>query len=38
MDHVIALAEGTHVYKIMMREHTWLIYHDHLEIWWEKES
>jgi hypothetical protein len=36
MDHIIA--EGNHVYKGTSREHTWLIYHDHLKIWWEKES
>jgi hypothetical protein len=35
-DHVIA--EGNRVYKEMTREHTLLIYHDHLKIWWEKES
>jgi hypothetical protein len=36
MDHVIA--EGKRVYRDTRREHTWLIYHDHLVIWWEKES
>jgi len=36
MNHVIS--EGKRVYKNTTREHTWLIYHDHLKIWWEKES
>ena len=36
MNHVIA--EGNRVYSNTRREHTWLIYHDHLKIWWEKES
>ena len=36
MDHIIQ--EGTRIYKGTRREHTWLIYHDHLKIWWEKES
>ena len=36
MDHIIA--EGNRVYKGTKREDTWLIYHDHLKIWWEKES
>jgi hypothetical protein len=36
MDHIIA--EGNRVYKDTKREDTWLIYHDHLNIWWEKES
>ena len=36
MLHIIA--EGNRVYKDTRREHTWLIYHDHLKIWWEKES
>jgi hypothetical protein len=36
MDHIIA--EGMRIYQGTGREHTWLIYHDHLKIWWEKES
>jgi hypothetical protein len=36
MDHIIA--EGNRVYKGTKREDTWLIFHDHLKIWWEKES
>jgi hypothetical protein len=36
MDHIID--EGNCIYKDTNREHTWLIYHDHLKIWWEKES
>lgn len=36
MDHVIS--EGMRIYKGTRRENTWLIYHDHLKIWWEKES
>jgi hypothetical protein len=36
MDHIIS--EGNRVYKNTSREHTWLIYYDHLKIWWEKES
>jgi hypothetical protein len=36
MDHTIA--EGSRIYKGTKREDTWLIYHDHLKIWWEKES
>lgn len=36
MDHIIR--EGSQIYEGTGREHTWLIYHDHLKIWWEKES
>lgn len=36
MNHIIH--EGNRVYADSIREHTWLIYHDHLTIWWEKES
>ena len=36
MDHIIS--EGNRVYKDTGRENTWMIYHDHLKIWWEKES
>jgi hypothetical protein len=36
MDHIIS--EGVHIYEGTNREHTWLIYHDHLKIWWEKDS
>jgi hypothetical protein len=32
------ISEGNHVYKGTSCEHTWFIYHDHLKIWWEKES
>jgi hypothetical protein len=35
MDHIIA--EGNRVFKGTKREDTWLIFHDHLKIWWEKE-
>jgi hypothetical protein len=36
MDHVIV--EGKCMYKDSTREHTLMIYHDQLKIWWEKES
>jgi hypothetical protein len=36
MDHVIS--KGIQIYKGTPCENTWLIYHDHLKIWWEKES
>jgi hypothetical protein len=36
MNH--GIPEGKRVYKNMTREHTWLIYHDHLKIWRKKES
>ena len=36
MDHMIA--EGNRIWGGTERKHTWMIYHDHLSIWWEKES
>jgi hypothetical protein len=36
MDHIIA--EGERVYEDTDRANTWMIYHDHLNIRWEKES
>jgi hypothetical protein len=36
MDHVIS--EGNRIWAGSERENTWMIYHDHLTIWWEKES
>jgi hypothetical protein len=36
MDHVIS--EGKRIWAGTDREETWMIYHDHLKIWWEKES
>lgn len=36
MDHVIA--EGKRIWTGTQREETWMIYHDHLKIWWEKDS
>jgi hypothetical protein len=36
MDHVIS--EGNRIWGGTERENTWMIYHDHLTIWWEKDS
>ena len=36
MDHIIL--EGKCIWAETQCEDTWMIYHDHLEIWWEKES
>jgi hypothetical protein len=36
MDHVIS--EGTRIFADSNCAHTWMIYHDHLKIWWEKET
>lgn len=36
MDHVIA--EGNRIWAGTQREDTWMIYHDHLKIWWEQDS
>ena len=36
MDHVIT--EGNRIWAGTGCEDTWMIYHDHLKIWWEKES
>jgi hypothetical protein len=36
MDHVIL--EGKRIWAGTDREETWMIYHDHLKIWWEKDS
>jgi len=36
MDHIIA--EGNCIFADTDRKDTWMIYHDHLKIWWEKES
>ena len=36
MDHVIA--EGNRIWANTERSNTWMIYHDHLKIWWEKDS
>jgi hypothetical protein len=36
MDHVIS--EGSRIWAGTERENTWMIYHDHLTIWWEKDS
>jgi hypothetical protein len=32
------ISEGNRVYKDTNRENTWMMYHNHLNIWWEKES
>ena len=36
MDHIIA--EGNQMYANTPHKDTWMIYHEHLKIWWEKES
>ena len=36
MDHVIA--EGNRIWAGTEHKYTWMIYHDHLKIWWEKDS
>jgi hypothetical protein len=36
MDHIIS--EGTRIFSGTKRADTWMIYHDHLKIWWEKQS
>jgi hypothetical protein len=36
MDHVIA--KGNCIWEVIKRDKTWMIYHDHLKIWWEKDS
>jgi hypothetical protein len=36
MDHVIA--EGNRIFANTNRKDTWMMYYDHLKIWWEKES
>jgi hypothetical protein len=36
MNHVIE--EGNRIWEGTRRAETWMIYHDHLKIWWEKES
>jgi hypothetical protein len=36
MDHVIS--EGIRIFADSNCAHTWMIYHDHLKIWWEKET
>jgi hypothetical protein len=35
MDHI---SEGTRIFSGTKRKDTWMIYHDHLKIWWEKQS
>jgi hypothetical protein len=36
IDHLIK--EGEKIWNGTKREHTWMIYHDHLKIFWEKET
>ena len=36
IDHLIE--EGGKIWNGTNREHTWMIYHDHLKIFWEKET
>jgi hypothetical protein len=36
MDHIIA--EGERIFGNTRHKNTWMIYHDHLKIWWEKDS
>jgi hypothetical protein len=36
MDHIIA--EGTKMFADSPRKDSWMLYHDHLSIWWEKQS
>jgi hypothetical protein len=36
MDHIIA--KGNRIWASTERNNTWMIYHDHLKIWWEKDS
>jgi hypothetical protein len=36
MDHLIL--EGSKIWAGTIREYTWMIYHDHLKIFWEKET
>jgi hypothetical protein len=36
MDH--AMAEGNRIWAGTGREDTWMMYHDALSVWWEKES
>jgi hypothetical protein len=36
MDHVIC--EGNRIWAGTACDNTWMIYHDHLKIWWEKDG